>query len=335
MLPWVECATIDLDLARPLSTRFDDVPQEAIEKGKQLLKAIAQEMPPAAGLLADAVRLRTGRRFYDEVQALARRFGVDWRATMLANISYDLALATFGCSAVALPTPAGPVLARNMDWWPEEALARASFRIRGFEDHRLILAHAGWPGAVGVVTGLSGRGFAVALNAVSGPEGVDKTGYPVLLHIRRVLDDAADFKAALLMLSEQRLAAPCLLTLVGVRNEERVVIERSPRRHALRWPQAGRALVVTNDYRQLFTPQAHDGGEIHQTTCTRFEALSRFFEQHTAENAVEDATLLYILSDPAVIQDITAQHVIMRPAQRELRVFVPRRLLDVARTSSP
>ncbi len=328
MVPWIECPTIDLDWDRPPALRYADVPDQVVEHARLLLAAIENEIPARAKLLADAIRLRTAGRFHAEVKALADRVGAGWRTVLLGNVSYDLSLAIMGCSTVALPTAAGPVLARNMDWWPEDILARTTYRIRGFQNGRLAFAHAGWPGAVGVVTGLSARGFAVALNAVLCPDGVDRTGYPVLLHIRRVLDDAEDFDSAVKMLSEQRLAAPCLLTLVGRQNDQRVVIERSPRRCAIRRPEPGKPLVTTNDYRLLYKPKTSDESEIYQTTCDRFTALSRFFADHRPDQAVEDVALLYVLSDPVIIQGITAQHVIARPAANELRVFVPRRLVE-------
>ena len=58
--------------------------------------------------------------------------------------------------------------------------------------------------------------------------------------------------------------------------------------------------------------------------------LSRFFAQNRTDIASEDAALLYVLSGPGVIQGITAQHIIMRPATGEVRLFVPRRLLKAA-----
>jgi hypothetical protein len=228
---------------------------------------------------------------------------------------------------VALPTPSGPVVARNMDWWPEDILAQASYLIRCSQYGALQYANAGWPGAIGVVTGLSARGFAIVLNAVTSPEGIRKTGYPVLLHLRRVLEDARDFDDALAMLSEQTLTASALVTLVGARNEQRVVIERTPTRHAHRLPEGDEPLVATNDYRLLFRPETHEGPVIYQTTCSRYAALCRFFAGHRPDQEVEDAALLYILSDATVIQSITAQHIILRPRQGTTRLFVPRRLM--------
>jgi hypothetical protein len=228
---------------------------------------------------------------------------------------------------VALPTPSGPVVARNMDWWPEDILAQTSYLIRYSDGGEFQFANAGWPGAVGVVTGLSARGFALVLNAVTSPEGIRRTGYPVLLYLRRVLEDAQDFDEALTLLSEQTLTAPALITLVGTHNEQRVVIERTPRRYAHRWPEGDGPLVATNDYRVLFRPEARDDSVLYRTTCSRYDALCWFFARHRPDQDVEDAALLYILSDPAVIQGITAQHIILRPRQATTRLFVPRRLL--------
>ncbi|MHC4445057.1 MAG: C45 family autoproteolytic acyltransferase/hydrolase [Planctomycetota bacterium] len=327
-LPWTECPTIELDLDKPLKERYHHVPQDAIDKGKRLLRAIMQEVPSQAKYLADAVRFRTANRFHKEALTIADKVGEDWRSIMVANISYDLALSIIGCSSVALPTPSGPVLARNMDWWPEDILAQTSYMIRCSRNGRLVYANAGWPGAIGTVTGMSGNGFAIVLNAVISPEGIHKTGYPVLLHIRRVLEDAADFESALEMLSQQKLIAPALLTLVGNENHQRVVIERTPKRHALRWPKENQPLITTNDYRSLFKPQTYDDSEIYQTTCMRYEALCNFFADHNPDEEVENSALLYILSDPSVIQGITAQHVIIRPRSQKIRLFVPRRLVN-------
>lgn len=330
MLHWTERPILEIDLSEPAERRYERVPREALAEGGRLLRAVMQHVPPALRTLADAVRQRTGGRFHEEAVAVANRVDADWRDVVLANISYDLALSQFGCSTVALSTSRGPVVARNMDWWPEDLLAQASFLLRYSHGGEFRFANAGWPGALGVVTGLSARGFALVLNAVRNPEGANPAGYPVLLHLRRVLEDARDFEYALRMLSEETLAASALITLVGRRNEERVVIERTPTRHALRRPQGDEPLVATNDYRLLFRPESGDGPEIYRTTCYRYDTLARFFAKNRTDKAAEDSALLDVLSGPGVIQGITAQHIIMRPAAGEVRLFVPRRLLKAA-----
>jgi hypothetical protein len=330
MTPWIERPTIDIDVVQPLHRRYAGAPAEAFADARRLLNAVLREVPTGVRFVADWVRLRTANRFHAEAVALAAQVGAGWRDLMLANLSYDLILARMGCSTVALATPSGPVLARNMDWWPEDLLAQTSYLIRCCRRGDLVYANAGWPGAIGVVSGLSARGFALVLNAVVSPEGVRKTGYPVLLHLRRVLEDADDFDEALAMVRDQTLTSGGLITLVGTRNDQRVVVERTPNRHALRWARGDEPLFTTNDYRLLARLEMHDGPVIYQTTCSRYEALCRHFAGHRADREAEDAALLYILSEPSVIQTITAQHVILRPRHGTVRLFVPARLVAVS-----
>ncbi|HEX5270655.1 MAG TPA: C45 family peptidase [Gemmataceae bacterium] len=326
--PWAERPTLDFDLSRPITQLAATLPPGALESGRRLLGAILAEIPPRARVVADWARLRTAWRFQREASGVARLIGANWREVILANLCYDLLLGTMGCSTVVLPTPSGPVVARNMDWWPEDLLARASYLIRCSRAGSFRFAQAGFPGCVGAVTGLSARGFAVVLNAVVSSEGRRWRGYPVLLHVRRVLEDASDFDDALRMLSRQRLAAPALFTLAGTRNDQRVVIERTPSRHALRRPNGDEPLLTTNDYRLLTNAQGHDPADVLlRTACPRYERLGQLMAKHTPDQEVADGALLYALSDEGVIQQITAQHVIMRPRSGEVRLFVPRRLL--------
>jgi hypothetical protein len=323
-VPWIDRPTLDFDLDVPVECRFRDVPTAAVAHARALLASIGEQFPAGLEGLADAIAARTAGRFDGEFRALAELAGASWREIALANVSYDLTMA-LGCSTVALPTADGPVLARNMDWWPEDLLARSSYRIRLVSGGELRVAHAGWPGGVGVVTGLSSRGFAIALNSVLGPENRDLEGHPVLLHLRRVLEDAADFDAAVESLRATRLATSALFTVVGRENRQRVVVERSTGRAALREAEPHRPLVATNHYRRLFREEEAGHGPLFDTSCGRFDALLRHFDGHDPRTSIPDQRLLYVLTEPDVILGITAQHVVMRPAANDLRVYVPRR----------
>ncbi|UCE58929.1 MAG: hypothetical protein JSU63_15985 [Phycisphaerales bacterium] len=330
MLPWVECPSLELDLSLPVCERYSSIPPEACAKGKRLLRAVLTEVPSVMHFLADVVRARTRNRFHSEAQAIAHFIGGDWRGVMLANILYDLAIYRYGCSTAVLPTRNGPVIARNMDWPPEDVIAQTSYLIRTHRGGEFVFASAGWPGSLGVVTGLSGRGFAIVLNATSCPKRLGLTGYPVLLHIRRVLEDADSFDSAVMQLSETRLAAPCLITVAGEENHQRVVIERTPRRSAPRWAEEDQPLFVTNHYRIMFQGESSSIPGLDETTCSRYDAISELLGRHLPEETADDAKLLYALTDPSVIQDITAQHVIIHPRQREIRLWVPRQLVDAS-----
>jgi hypothetical protein len=329
MLPWVERPRLTIDLTKPIDEH--SFPRHAVVAARRLLASIKQMIPAKARFLAQLARLRTWNRFQREVAGIAKMADADWRDIMLANLSYDLVLSSLACSTIALPTKNGPVLARNMDWWPEDLLAQASYLVCFQQAGETRFVNAGWPGGVGVVSGMSRRGFAVALNAVSCPEPFSRTGYPVLLHVRRVVEDAANFEDALVMLRDQRLTAPALFTLVGTDNEQRVVIERSPTRHALRRVATSQVLLTTNDYRLLYTdlPKEEPGDTtgFYVSTCHRYDSLCRFFADWSPERSHDVNQLLYILSDPNVIQGITAQHVIFQPSTQEMGLWAPRRLM--------
>jgi hypothetical protein len=303
------------------------LPREAVAASQALLGEVMASIPPKARFLAYLLALRTGNRFGREFRAAARLIGGDPRDVALANLSYDLVVGALGCSTIVLPTTDGPVVARNMDWWPEGPLARASYVIRCVDGENWRFSSAGFPGAVGVVTGLSSRGFAVILNAVTTMDPVCKTGYPVLLHLRRVVEDADDFADALAMLSKQRLTTPGLFTLVGTKNEERVVVERAPKRHALRWGQPGEPLLTTNHCRLLDQPVGRDAWDLERTSCGRYDRLWHLATRRPASGPPTDEELLSWLSDDEVRQEITAQHVLIRPAAREMKLFVPRALV--------
>ncbi|RME36323.1 MAG: hypothetical protein D6788_11840 [Planctomycetota bacterium] len=324
--PWHEPAVLTLDWDKPPRDRYAALPDEAVRKGKELLAALRAQVSPLVQFAGDWARWRTRGRFHEEVRALAERLGESWRVVMAGNLTYDLVLASYGCSTMALATPDGPVLARNMDWRPETVLAKTTYLIRAERKTDLVFASAGWPGAVGVVTGLSGRGFAVALNAVAAPQGISPTGYPVLLHLRRVVEEAEDFDDAVRRLVEEHLTAGCLLTVVGRENDQRVVIERTPRRAALRRPVGSEPLLTTNHYRAMpGMPPPPDNAE---GTCPRFARLCALWRDRRHGETVSDEDLLTMLTDAEVMQEFTVHHIIIRPRAGSLRAWVPGRLLN-------
>lgn len=313
MKPWVEVEA--LEAAHPAD--IDDGAK--LRAGEALLGAILREFPPHTQRIADLLRVRTRGRFMEEWQSAGERLGVGWRDVALANVSYDLAMIALGCSTMALAGPEGPVLARNLDWWPEAPLVRAALGLRlpwGYS--------AGWPGFSGVVSGMSRRGFALCLNAVMSAEGAAWTGYPMLLFLRCVLEDAQGFDDALRRVRDTRLASSGLITLVGTENHQRAVVERSPTQAHVRRPEGEGPLFTTNDYRELpeIVPELADA--LYGTSCSRYEALEQLAGGLSPQAGWSDEALLEVLTHRDVLQSITVQHVILRPRTQAARTFVPR-----------
>ncbi|MCB9840746.1 MAG: hypothetical protein H6809_03735 [Phycisphaeraceae bacterium] len=324
--PWVPAPEFVIDLARSHSGRYRfDEPLRA--RAAELVAAMRAEapaeLPPG---LVELVTLRTASRFNAEARHLADALDLDWKDLLLASLAYDAIVSFFACSTVAAPSPRGPVLARNMDFWPERELARASVLLRFHSDGREAFTLAGWPGGIGLVSGSSARGFALVLNAVTSTERVPATGYPVMLHLRRVVEDATGFDDAVRRVTKQTLGAPCLVTIVGTENEQRVVVERTPTRSAHRWGEPGKPLIATNDFRALDESGAGPAS-LGDTTCGRFGCLSGYMDDRCEEKAASDAALLYGLSGEGVLSSITAQHTIFRPREGLSSLYIPRRFL--------
>lgn len=222
---------------------------------------------------------------------------------LAANLCYDVLMGTaaMGCSTLALAGPDGPVLARNMDWFPAEKIAKASCLV-----HEGYGVNAGFVGMLGSVTGMSRRGFCVCLNTAFG--GSDPDGYPVLLFLRHVLDTAPGYAEAVAMVEGERLMSGCIVTIVGSRNDERIIVERSPTRATTRVSLSGEPLMATNHFRNLSGPE----------TCTRYEYMS----QNVGRVAPAE-----LLTSRHVLQEITAQHVVMCPTTQSAEMFVPSHLL--------
>src|SRR5262249_12341377 len=147
-------------------------------------------------------------------------------------------------------------------------------------------------------------------------------------HLRRVVEDAANFADAVDMLTKQKLTTSALITVAGTKNDERVVIERAPRRYAHRWGKANEPLITTNDYRLLDQPPGGDAWDLEQTSCSRYSRLCHLASRKPSDEPVTDEELLFWLTDEQVRQEITAQHVLIRPARGEMKLFVPRWLVD-------
>ena len=280
-------------------------PPELVAESKALLAGtldIVKMLPHArqvVELVAAKYPVHAGR-----ARVAAAVIGIDPLDLLTANLCYDLllGLSGMGCSTLALAGTDGPILARNMDWFPEAKVARAS---------RLIAAeygvNAGFLGLIGAVTGLSRNGFCVCLNATFG--GSDPDGYPVLLFLRHVLDTATGYRQALDMVASERLMTGGIVTVVGTRNDERAVVERTPRRANVRSAAGAEPLFATNHYRDLAAAEA----------CPRYDHLSAYAGKHPP---------LEVLTSRHVLQTITAQHVVMCPATQTAEMFVPSHLLS-------
>ena len=111
-----------------------------------------------------------------ELESIAERIDRSLEEVLLANLYYDAIFAVIGCTAFAIDTPQGPLHARNLDWWTEKnQLAKHTCEIR-YRGGPTPTRVAGWPGFMGVFSGVAEGRFAITLNAVVSAGGEGRLG---------------------------------------------------------------------------------------------------------------------------------------------------------------
>lgn len=297
----------------------------AAEIGAVLARPLWAGLKKAAGGLHFALKSHYG----EELEELAGTLGVPASDLVMANASYDIA--SIGCSTLVLPTPRGPLHARNLDW----DLGRGGQLRKSVLAVRVRNAPAGdyasvtWPGLFGVLTGMAPGRFSVTVNYVRHSE-ESKVGklvkraalgyWPVMWVVRQVLDEARDFAAAVRFLKAQPLLAPVLFTVAGTKNDERVVIERGTDTWAVRKPASAQAPTLTTNHYLSREFQAENLDLSEMDTLQRMEAL----ETRTGRAQPGDAGECFrLLSAGDVLRPDTQHQVVMRARDGLMVVRVP------------
>lgn len=261
-----------------------------------------------AGYLADIV----SEPYLEELRGVADVVGCSLEQAAIGNLYYDALKVVLGCTAVSMDRSDGPVHARNLDWWSAEgALTQSTAVIDFVRSGELVFRSVGWPGFIGVMSGVAPGRFAITLNAVLSEEPTT-LATPVVFLIRDVLETAPSFEDAVRRLCDTPILTDVLLLVTGAEAGQRVVIERTPTRHAVR---TGHPLVVTNDYRAL-SSSTEATTELQRTSCGRFDRASAL--------AQAGAAPFDILTDEAVRMDITVHHMVLRPATGQVQVRLPK-----------
>jgi predicted choloylglycine hydrolase len=299
-----------VDLAQPPLQRWQLSGTEE-EAARELLAVYQRDLGLAAPMVADISRPLVRPEYWAEMQGIAARAGIAIEEVVCGNLYYDALKAVLvGCTAFAVDTPAGPLHARNLDWWSEnDSLRRHTTQTKFLGAQLGEFTTVGWPGFIGMLSGIAPGRFAITLNAVISEEPLQMAS-PVVFAIRQVFEEAADFKSALQTLRTIPLASDSLLLLTGLREGEMAVIERTPTRAEVRFAENGR-IFVTNDYKTMQTRLRSIESELQATACGRYNRISELVASCVPTNATE---CLSYLNDPAVRMSITVQQMVFHAA---------------------
>lgn len=225
---------------------------------------------------------------------------------LIANLYYDALKLVFGCTAFSVNTEYGNLHARNLDWWSDNNSLKDYSKIFDFEkDGQIVFSSVGWPGFIGVFSGLKPQEYAITLNAVLSHESPIMAA-PITFKIREVLESNKNFNEAIDTLSKDEIVSDCLLMVTGKNKNERVVIERTPEQYSIRTPDEQDALVVTNNYLKL-TNNTIEGDILQESSCGRFDGAKNLLSQQTP-TSVDDCFI--ILNDEMIKMNITMQQMV-------------------------
>lgn len=210
------------------------------EQAYDLLAMATAQVPKSALRLADRVARRwlvhSDSPYLSEIAALAQRSREP--GLYYLNVQYE-----WGCTTAARPAIEGQseVLLRALDW---DIAGIGRFVVAAHIANPLgEWTSLTWPAFTGVLQATAPGRFAAAINQPTPPRFlglsvVDRyfakreiwnTPHIQPIHLlRRVFETARDFYVALEMLKTTPIATSTIFTLVGIKTNEAVVIERRP-----------------------------------------------------------------------------------------------------------
>ena len=261
-----------------------------------------------------------------ELQGLAKAANLKVRDLFLGNILYDLVSLSgmldslIGCTGFVYSGAVGSpnLLARAMDWNLPSGIGKLSavFRYQG-EQHEFL--SVGFPGVTGVISGLSSRGFAIAVNQRF-QEGLSWPTFnmPVLWLVRSVLEEAQSYTDACGILSESSAFAPAYYLLCGAyRGQARLVQSDGDADDVIHVPEGKAQCVANHDVDEEEPEEVGQGSSEH-----RYGTLKKRVER-ISEMSVTSAKRT--LAHYPVMNSDTVHQMVILPEQGEIHLACPQR----------
>jgi isopenicillin-N N-acyltransferase like protein len=203
-----------------------------------------------------------------------------------------------GCTAFAAAGPASIgghlIIGRNFDFEGPEIFDREKaiqfFRPTG----KIPFAAVSWIGMSGVVTGLSGEGIFVSINAArTDDKGED--GMPVEILVREILENAHNLDEAIAMIKKTPVMVPDFYLIGDGKTGESAVVERSPRRVEVRRSKDV-TLLANHALLPAFQGDAeNDRLKRYMTSGARHKRVEELVKQHHGQ--IDPRRALEILRD--------------------------------------
>lgn len=293
--------------------------QQAAQFGPQIihlhdsyLAAQLQSVGPArARMAAAAFEAQMLPEHRDEILAMSQALGINSYDAVLGQCFEDLTPQT-ACSTIALGPEASPDgigrFGRNLDFESLGVLQNGSVLLIFHPQGRFAFASVGWPGMVGVTSGMNEYGLSLACMEVPRPARMP-TAMPYTLLYRMILERCRNVQDAIDLLARTPRQTANNLMLMDAQ-ENRAVVEIRPEGITARRGESGQALISTN----------HQRGQDRTSPglCWRYDLLNATASQEVGRidrDAVEKLLGRVVQGSGG---DFTLQSMIFEPASRTL-----------------
>lgn len=255
------------------------------------------------------------KEYLEEVEYISSISNFTSDQVLIANLYYDVLKFYFGCTAFALKVNDNILHSRNLDWWTENNILSDYSKVFLYQKNgKTIYKTVGWVGFIGALSGTKPERFSLTLNAVLSNDNPE-IALPVSFLLRDILSNANNFKEAKEMLEQTTIASDCLILLSGTKENEMVVIERTPKRYATRIAENG-FITVTNDYKKLENSLKEES-VLQSTSCGRFNRTEELIKKKHPTNTQE---CFDILKDEKVMMGITVQQMVFNNNNGEIKL---------------
>ncbi|MEW6368065.1 MAG: C45 family peptidase [Acidobacteriota bacterium] len=198
--------------------------------------------------------------YREEMRGIAEGSGIPYDHILVMNTFPDAVLGATprACSAFAVRTTRGLLVARNLDWTNYGVAHRYGIvqLLQPRDGHRVL--NIGWPGMVGVVTGMNDQGLVITLNMAYAID-LDTKTTPLLIRLREVLERQTSIQEAVDSLTRQPRTFAANVLIASSNENNAVVLELSGKRHAI--VEMRERIVVTTNFFQALDIRGGTGGD--------------------------------------------------------------------------
>lgn len=262
-----------------------------------------------ADILFDEVRnykrSLISEEYLKEIDGIAEICDFSPDQILIANLYYDLLKFYLGCTAFVVHNGTEMLHSRNLDWHTaNDLLSKYALIFDSQKEGQTLFKSIGWPGFIGVLSGTKPEKFSLTLNAVSSNDDPE-IATPITLLLRDILQNCNSFEEAKNKIEQTIIMSDCLILLSGIKKEDKIVIERTPRRYATRTTKED-YIIVTNDYKVLQNSSS-TGNILQDTSCGRYENTQELLMKNIPLNENE---CLEILQNDNIMMGITVQQMV-------------------------